>query len=347
VAAKRGAKQTRRRQEDLPRDAPGATVGVGGVDAVAPTTVAGVQRGTAVRQRLGPVEDDCAVASESASRDRGRRRWLTFVGLCLLVLSVVLAGCGQSGSAGNAAGGGATGGAGASRAGSGPAAGSKRHSARHGKSTAKTRSSARGAKAKRKVRAIAPSKASQATVARVDATSDATLVATQHQASVSAGAPSDAEVRKEVAEAAKDGLVLPTGNTSAAFVRSAAEASISDADAFSVGASIPVAAWNPGGRPIADWIVPVLQWASEHGWTGAVTSGYRTFVEQAELNAAGDFSAAAGTSNHESTAYPGGAVDVTNPSQLLAVLPGYPGRETLHGGVLGPVDPEHFSATGE
>jgi hypothetical protein len=277
--------------------------------------------------------------SGSASRGRRARR----SAVVALLASGVLAGCGQSGSANI----GATGVAGDVSSSSGLRPPSTGRAARQRHSTTSRRSPAHGAKAKPKVRAIAASRASQATIARVDAKSDATLVATQHEATVSAGAPSDAEVRREVAEAAKDGLVLPTGNTSAAFVRSAAEASITDADAFSVGASIPIASWNPGGRPIADWIVPVLQWASQHGWTGAVTSGYRSFAEQAQLNAAGDFSAPAGTSNHESTAYPGGAVDVTNPSQLLAVLPGYPGRETLHGGVLGPIDPEHFSATGE
>jgi len=188
---------------------------------------------------------------------------------------------------------------------------------------------------------------SRAVVARVDASSDATLVAAQHQATVSAGAPSDAEVRREIVAAVKAGVALPTGNTSAAFVRSVAEANISDEQALAVGASIPVAAWNPDGRPIANWIVPVLQWAYQHGWAGTVTSGFRTFRQQAELNAAGDFSAPAGASNHESTSYPGGAVDVTGPAQLISVLPGYPGRFKLHGGVLGPIDPEHFSATGE
>jgi len=38
---------------------------------------------------------------------------------------------------------------------------------------------------------------------------------------------------------------------------------------------------------------------------------------------------------------------VTNPSQLLAALRAYPGHPKLIGGVLGPVDPEHFSATGD
>jgi hypothetical protein len=195
------------------------------------------------------------------------------------------------------------------------------------------------------VRAIAPTRASSATVARVDAASDATLA--EGEATVSAGAPSDAEVRREIEEAANDGIALPSGNTSASFAASVAEVSITDAEALAVGASVPVAAWNPARKPIADWIVPVLEWAYEHGWTGTVTSGYRTFQEQAELNAAGDFSAPAGTSNHESTEYPGGAVDVTEPAQLIAVLANYRGPEKLIGGVLGPVDPEHFSATGD
>jgi len=91
----------------------------------------------------------------------------------------------------------------------------------------------------------------------------------------------------------------------------------------------------------------VLEWAAGHGWAGTVTSGYRTYYEQAQLNAAGAYSAHAGLSNHETTKYPGGAVDVTNPSQLISVLRSYPGPLKLVGGVLGPIDPEHFSATGD
>jgi hypothetical protein len=207
------------------------------------------------------------------------------------------------------------------------------------------------AASKPRVRPIAPARSrSRATVAKVDASSDAVLAQAQAKvgnAIVSAGAPSDAQVRKEVAEAEKAGFALPSGNTAASFAASAAAASISNAQALAVGASIPIAPWNPDQRPIADWIVPVLQWAAQHGWTGTVTSGYRTYLQQAELNAAGYFSAPAGYSNHESTAYPGGAVDVTQPSELIKVLAGYHGPLKLVGGVLGPVDPEHFSATGD
>ena len=112
------------------------------------------------------------------------------------------------------------------------------------------------------------------------------------------------------------------------------------------GAVVPQAAWNPEQKPIAGWIAPILDWASQHGWSGSVTSGYRDYSQQSAINASGAFSAPAGKSNHETTQYPGGAVDVTDPAQLIQVLKGYSGPYRLVGGVLGPADPEHFSATG-
>jgi hypothetical protein len=112
------------------------------------------------------------------------------------------------------------------------------------------------------------------------------------------------------------------------------------------GAVVPQTSWNPEQKPIAGWIAPILDWASQHGWTGSVTSGYRDYQQQAAINASGAYSAPAGKSNHETTQYPGGAVDVSNPSQLIDVLKGYAGPYKLVGGVLGAVDPEHFSATG-
>jgi hypothetical protein len=116
--------------------------------------------------------------------------------------------------------------------------------------------------------------------------------------------------------------------------------------AVSSGAVVAQASWNPEQKPIAGWIVPVLDWASQHGWSGSVTSGYRSYSQQSQINASGAFSAPAGKSNHETTAYPGGAVDVTDPAQLIQVLKGYTGSQKLVGGVLGAADPEHFSATG-
>jgi hypothetical protein len=187
--------------------------------------------------------------------------------------------------------------------------------------------------------AAAPSQ-SRAVVARIDASSDAILA--EGKVHIAAGAPSDAEIRRELRAARKAGIVLPSGESAASF-----ENAPSTSGAPAVEAETPETSWNPRTKAIADWIIPILEWAAQHGWSGTVTSGYRTYYEQAQLNAAGAFSAPAGLSNHETTVYPGGAVDVTNPSQLITVLRGYSGPAKLVGGVLGPVDPEHFSATGD
>ncbi len=180
----------------------------------------------------------------------------------------------------------------------------------------------------------------RALVAHVDAVSDRVLA--EGKVHIAQGAPSDAEVRKELEAARKHGAKLPSGESVAAFEAAAAQTGEPAPDAVT-----PIAPWNPRAKPIAAWIVPVLEWAVEHGWHGTVTSGYRTYYEQAQLNAAGLFSAPAGLSNHETTLYPGGAVDVTNPGALIQVLQGYNGPRKLVGGVLGAVDPEHFSATGD
>lgn len=104
------------------------------------------------------------------------------------------------------------------------------------------------------------------------------------------------------------------------------------------------------GKPVSEWIIPILEWARQHGWGGAVTSGYRTPNEQ--LAAAAGYGlqhyGAAGPlgSNHVKINYPGGAVDVSAAAQLAAILKGYPGKPNLVWG--GPVmgDYVHFSATG-
>jgi hypothetical protein len=180
----------------------------------------------------------------------------------------------------------------------------------------------------------------RALIAKVDVTSDRILA--EGKVHIAAGAPSDAEVRKEIEAAKKSGIKLPAGESVAAF-----EAAEAQSEGPAAGAETPLTPWNPRSKPIAAWIIPVLAWAYEHGWKGSVTSGYRSFYEQAQLNAAGAFSAPAGFSNHETTTYPGGAVDVTAPGRLIEVLRGYPGPRKLVGGVLGAVDPEHFSATGD
>jgi hypothetical protein len=96
------------------------------------------------------------------------------------------------------------------------------------------------------------------------------------------------------------------------------------------------------GKPVAAWIARDLQWAKQHGWTGTVTSGYRTFQEQKRIYDSGVRPAAVpGTSNHEMTAFPGGAVDVTNAAQLAQILSKKPGGSLLVW--AGGKDPVHFS----
>ena len=172
----------------------------------------------------------------------------------------------------------------------------------------------------------------RALLAKVDATSDRVL--REGKVHIAKGAPSDAEVRRELEAARKHGAKLPAGESVAAFEAAAAQSAEPAPDAVT-----PLAPWNPRSKPIAAWIVPVLEWAAEHGWRGTVTSGYRTYFEQAQLNAAGLFSAPAGYSNHEKSKYPGGAVDVTEPGQLIQVLKGYAGRCVSSGACSDPSTP--------
>jgi hypothetical protein len=107
---------------------------------------------------------------------------------------------------------------------------------------------------------------------------------------------------------------------------------------------------------VAAWIVPSLKWAREHGWTGHVTSGFRSCAHQKEV--AAEFAASIHktvaqvyphgpcASNHVGQAHPRGAVDVTEPEQLDRVLRNSPKSPKLVWG--GPVinDRVHFSANG-
>ena len=110
------------------------------------------------------------------------------------------------------------------------------------------------------------------------------------------------------------------------------------------------------GHQVAAWIVPSLRWARQHGWTGTVSSGFRTCAHQTAV--AKVFAASQGltlaqvyphgpcASNHVGHKHPAGAVDVTNAAQLNDVLRKNPHRPGLVWG--GPVinDEVHFSANG-
>lgn len=130
----------------------------------------------------------------------------------------------------------------------------------------------------------------------------------------------------------------------------------SSAESVPGGSAVPTAAWNPSSKPIANWIIPILKWAAANGWTGTVTSGYRTAAEQEA--AAASYAAQLGkpisaiypngplASNHCGVNYPRGAVDVTSAEQLNNVLKRYPGKPTLVWAELTIEDGVHFSSDG-
>lgn len=96
------------------------------------------------------------------------------------------------------------------------------------------------------------------------------------------------------------------------------------------------------GKPVAAWIQPILKFARGQGWKGGVNSGYRSTAEQTRIYNSGVRPAARpGTSNHEFTAFPGGAVDVSDAAQLSAIL-----KRSKYANLLvwaGGKDPVHFS----
>jgi hypothetical protein len=96
------------------------------------------------------------------------------------------------------------------------------------------------------------------------------------------------------------------------------------------------------GKQVAAWIKPILSYGRAHGWKGSVNSGYRTFADQTRIYNSGVRPAARpGTSNHEGTAFPRGAIDVSDPQSLSKIL-----RRSKYANALvyaGPKDPVHFS----
>ena len=99
---------------------------------------------------------------------------------------------------------------------------------------------------------------------------------------------------------------------------------------------------NFEGTQVAGWIAPILKYARKQGWKGGINSGYRSYADQVRIYNSGVRPAARpGTSNHEGSDYPRGAVDVTNPEQLSRILKNSPYANTLVW--AGSKDPVHFS----
>jgi Transglycosylase SLT domain len=111
--------------------------------------------------------------------------------------------------------------------------------------------------------------------------------------------------------------------------------------------SMPSGTARFDGKNVAAWIRPALVYARNHGWKGSVVSGLRSHKLQAQLyddfihgRRAGPV-AKPGQSNHEGTDFPRGAVDVSDPQQLNAILRNSPFRSKLQW--AGSADLPHFS----
>lgn len=110
-------------------------------------------------------------------------------------------------------------------------------------------------------------------------------------------------------------------------------------------ANLPSGLGTFDGKPVAKWIIPRLKWARANGyWHGSVSSGYRD-PNEVVTPSPGLPVAPQGKSNHNTTHYPGGAVDVSDPDGLENAMRHYHGMPKLvRGTAIG--DPIHFSATG-
>jgi hypothetical protein len=96
------------------------------------------------------------------------------------------------------------------------------------------------------------------------------------------------------------------------------------------------------GKPVAKWIIPILEYAVSKGWKGRVNSGYRSTQDQARVCATGVKPCATpGKSNHQGKQYPKGAVDVSEAPQLSAILLASKYKKVLVW--AGGKDPVHFS----
>ena len=87
----------------------------------------------------------------------------------------------------------------------------------------------------------------------------------------------------------------------------------------------PIGVGSWGGYQVADWIIPELQYAHTHGWSGNISSGYRPGNDPG--------TATGGPGEHAGTQYPHGAVDFGGPDAPGA--PGYNNRAAFFSALKG------------
>jgi hypothetical protein len=106
-----------------------------------------------------------------------------------------------------------------------------------------------------------------------------------------------------------------------------------------------------GGKVVANWLHPYLDYAKDHGWPGWVVSGYRdpAYSESLCLRMCGRPSCpgrcAGRSSNHAGSVKPQGAIDVTHYQEFGRHMKSCPLQPKIWCG-LSPADPVHFSASG-
>lgn len=106
------------------------------------------------------------------------------------------------------------------------------------------------------------------------------------------------------------------------------------------------------GVKVAAWIADVVLWVRRDGWNGHVSDGYRSVADQriacthvcGNPNGCPGRCAKPGTSNHQRTEFPGGAVDVTEYEDFGRRAKRYPHGPTVKNDL--PLDRVHFSYTG-
>jgi hypothetical protein len=112
---------------------------------------------------------------------------------------------------------------------------------------------------------------------------------------------------------------------------------------FGKGGTQPPGVYGSGN--LVPQVADAVSYARSHGWHGVVTSGYRTYAQQAALYQrylhGGPLAAKPGTSSHEL----GQAVDVTDYQTFGRIMAKAPSFERLYNR-LGAADPVHFSVTG-
>jgi len=114
----------------------------------------------------------------------------------------------------------------------------------------------------------------------------------------------------------------------------------------------PAGVSNFDGKPCANWLIPYLSWAREHGWQGKLTSGWRDPEHSESIcfdicrapTCKAPRSCAGRFSNHSGYVKPKGAVDVSDERRFGELMAQCPLSPPIFNDL--PNDRIHFSASG-